>query len=74
MLRTYFIGLPVSLFTLAASPLAIAESDANELGAITVSATRANSEVGKTSQKVTVITRDEIDEQLRIEIGARGSH
>lgn len=66
MLRTYFIGLPVSLLTFAASPLAVAESDANELGAITVSATRANSEVGKTSQKITVITRDEIDEQLRI--------
>ncbi|MEE2870710.1 MAG: TonB-dependent receptor [Pseudomonadota bacterium] len=66
MLRFRRFGLPVSLLTLAVSPLALAEEDAHELGAITVSATRANSEAGKTSQKITVITRDQIEEQLRM--------
>ncbi len=65
MPRFRLIGLPISMLTLAISPLALAE-EANELGTITVSATRSNSEVGKTPQKITVISKEEIEQQLRM--------
>ncbi|WP_290524135.1 TonB-dependent receptor [Alcanivorax sp.] len=64
MPRLRHLGLPVSLLTLAASPLTFAES--NQLEAVTVSATRSNSEVGKTPQKITVISKQEIEQQLRM--------
>ncbi|KGD64210.1 Fe transport outer membrane receptor protein [Alcanivorax nanhaiticus] len=65
MPRFRLIGLPISMLTLAISPLALAE-EANELGTITVSATRSNSEVGKTPQKITVISKEDIEQQLRM--------
>ena len=64
MPRLCRFGLPVSLLTLTCAPLAMAE-DAHQLGEITVSATRANSTEGKTPQKITVINRDQIEQQLR---------
>ncbi len=66
MPRLRHLGLPVSLLTLAVSPLANAEDNTNELQAVTVSATRSNSEVGKTPQKITVISKQEIEQQLRM--------
>nr|WP_256662636.1 TonB-dependent receptor [Stutzerimonas degradans] len=44
---------------------AVAE-EATELEAITISATRARSEAGKTPQKITVISREQIEQQLAI--------
>ena len=68
MLRFYRYGLPVSLLSLACSPFALAEeaAGAHELGQITVSATRAHSTVAETPQKVLIISREEIEEQLAI--------
>ena len=68
MLRFCRYGLPVSLLSLACSPLALAEeaAGAHELGQITVSATRAHSTVDETPQKVLIISREEIEEQLAI--------
>lgn len=68
MLRFCRYGLPVSLLSLACSPFSLAEetSGAHELGQITVSATRAHSTVDETPQKVLIISREEIEEQLAI--------
>lgn len=66
MPRFRHLGLPVSLLTLSVSPLALADTNTNELQAVTVSATRSNSEAGKTPQKITVITKAEIEQQLRM--------
>ena len=56
--------LPLSLFALAA-PLQ-AETDNNTLKPVTVTATRAHSTVEESPQKITVITREEIEQQLSI--------
>jgi len=64
--RFRHLGLPVSLLTLAVSPIVFAEAENHELEAVTVSATRSNSEVGKTPQKITVISKQEIEQQLRM--------
>jgi hypothetical protein len=59
--------LSISLAALALSPLpATAADEATELEAVTISATRARSEAGKTPQKITVISREQIEQQLAI--------
>lgn len=56
--------LPLFLFTVAA-PLQ-AETNSNTLKPVTVTATRANSTVDESPQKITIITREEIERQLSI--------
>ena len=66
MLRKSCLCLSVSLATLSlASPPTVAEP-ATELETVTISATRAQSEAGKTPQKITVIDREQIEQQLAI--------
>ncbi|MCY1269319.1 Ferric aerobactin receptor precursor [compost metagenome] len=64
MFRRSPLCLSISLAMLA-TPV-FAEEDAVELEATTVSATRSHSEAGKTPQKITIITREQIEEQLAI--------
>lgn len=67
MFRRTSLCLSISLATLALSPLpATAADEATELEAVTISATRARSEAGKTPQKITVINREQIEQQLAI--------
>ena len=67
MFRRTSLCLSISLATLALSPLpATAADEATELEAVTISATRARSEAGKTPQKITVISREQIEQQLAI--------
>ena len=54
------------LATLAVPAVAAFAEQATELEMVTVSATRAGSLAGETPQKVTVITREEIEQQLAI--------
>ncbi len=57
------------LSLLLAAPLAslpAAAAEPTELEAVTISATRARSEAGKTPQKITVISREQIEQQLAI--------
>lgn len=56
--------LPLCLFAMAA-PLQ-AQADNNTLKAVTVTATRAHSTVEESPQKITIITREEIEQQLSI--------
>jgi len=56
--------LPLSFFAMAA-PLQ-AQTDNNTLKAVTVTATRAHSTVEESPQKITLITREEIEQQLSI--------
>ncbi|MCJ0972156.1 TonB-dependent receptor [Pseudomonas sp. PS1] len=66
MLRKSCLCLSVSLATLSlVSPPTVAEP-ATELETVTISATRAQSEAGKTPQKITVIDREQIEQQLAI--------
>jgi len=59
--------LSISLASLSLSSLpANAADEATELEAVTISATRARSEAGKTPQKITVISREQIEQQLAI--------
>jgi len=58
--------LSASLAVLSLYALPSLAEDAKELEAITISATRAGSEAGKTPQKITVITREQIEQQLAI--------
>ncbi|HAB04670.1 MAG TPA: TonB-dependent receptor, partial [Alcanivorax sp.] len=51
--------------TAAISTAAQAQS-ANQLEPVTVTTTRGNSEAGETPQKITVINRDEIEQQMAI--------
>ena len=67
MFRRTSLCLSIFLATLALSPLpATAADEATELEAVTISATRARSEAGKTPQKITVISREQIEQQLAI--------
>lgn len=59
--------LSISLACLAAAPVpSVLAEEVMELEVQTVSATRAKTELGKTPQKVTVITREQIEQQLAI--------
>jgi len=58
--------LSASLAVLSLYALPSLAEDAKEHEAITISATRAGSEAGKTPQKITVITREQIEQQLAI--------
>ncbi|WP_312396687.1 TonB-dependent receptor [Stutzerimonas kunmingensis] len=59
--------MSISLASLSLSSLpANAADEATELEAVTISATRARSEAGKTPQKITVISREQIEQQLAI--------
>ena len=64
--------LPLSVLSFSLLPLTAAISTAaqaqntNQLEAVTVTATRGNSQAGETPQKITVITREEIEQQMAI--------
>ena len=58
--------LSISLACLALPGVSVFAQEAVELEAVTISATRAKSEAGKTPQKITVITREQIEQQLAI--------
>jgi len=67
--RKSWLCLSISLATLSLSSipaLAKEAEEAKELEAVTISATRARSEAGKTPQKITVISREQIEQQLAI--------
>ncbi|NQD94566.1 TonB-dependent receptor [Pseudomonas sp. CrR25] len=66
MLRKSPLSLAISLACLALPGLPVFAEPAVELDAMTISATRGNSEVGKTPQKITIITREQLDQQLAI--------
>lgn len=66
MFRKSHLCLSISLASLALLSVPALAEEAAELEAITISATRARSEVGKTPQKITVISREEIEQQLKI--------
>ncbi|WP_278446803.1 TonB-dependent receptor [Stutzerimonas kunmingensis] len=67
MFRRTSLCLFISLASLSLSSLpATAADEATELEAVTISATRARSEAGKTPQKITVISREQIEQQLAI--------
>jgi len=57
---------PLAAALLAGLALPAAAQDAVELEAVTVSATRTGSVAGETPQKITVITREQIERQLAI--------
>ncbi len=65
MFRKSCLYLSISLASLSMASAALAAEPA-ELETLTVSATRAGSEVGKTPQKITVISREQIEQQLAI--------
>ncbi len=64
--------LPLSVLSFSLLPLTVAVSTAaqaqntNQLEAVTVTTTRANSTVKESPQKITVISREDIEEQLAI--------
>ncbi|WP_172143956.1 TonB-dependent receptor [Pseudomonas tumuqii] len=60
------LQLSISLACLALPGLPAFAQEAVELDAVTISATRARSEAGKTPQKITVISREQIEQQLAI--------
>ncbi|HSX89304.1 MAG TPA: TonB-dependent receptor plug domain-containing protein, partial [Pseudomonas sp.] len=60
------LHLSISLACLAMPGLPTLAQEAIELDALTISATRARSEAGKTPQKITVISREQIEQQLAI--------
>jgi len=64
--RQSCLCLSISLASLSLCSLPAVAEQATELEAITISATRARSEVGKTPQKITVISREQIEQQLAI--------
>lgn len=66
MYRQSCLCLSISLASLSLCSLPAVAEQATELEAITISATRARSEVGKTPQKITVISREQIEQQLAI--------
>ena len=65
MFKQSYLGLSISLAVLSFPGSAVAE-EAMKLDAVTISATRARSEVGQTPQKITVISREQIEQQLTI--------
>lgn len=66
MFRRTPLCISISLACLALPVLSAQAEDSLELESLTVSATRAHSEAGKTPQKITVITREQIEQQLAI--------
>jgi len=64
--RQSCLCLSISLASLSLCSLPAVAEEATELEAITISATRARSEAGKTPQKITVISREQIEQQLAI--------
>ncbi|EIK54663.1 Fe transport outer membrane receptor protein [Stutzerimonas stutzeri TS44] len=66
MYRQSCLCLSISLASLSLWSLPAVAEEAAELDAITISATRAGSEVGKTPQKITMISREQIEQQLAI--------
>lgn len=66
MYRQSCLCLSISLASLSFCSLPAVAEEATELEAVTISATRARSEAGKTPQKITVISREQIDQQLAI--------
>lgn len=66
MYRQSCLCLSISLASLSLCSLPAVAEQATELEAITISATRARSEAGKTPQKITVISREQIEQQLAI--------
>ena len=58
--------LSIALGCLAVPAMGAQAEDGLELESMTVSATRGHSELGKTPQKITVITREQIEQQLAI--------
>ena len=71
MLRLRY-SLPLSFLSFSLLPLTAAIStaaqaqDTNQLEPVTVTTTRGNSEAGEIPQKITVINRDEIEQQMAI--------
>jgi iron complex outermembrane receptor protein len=66
VLRKSRLCLAISLASLSLPGLPAFAEPAMELDAMTISATRGRSEVGKTPQKITIITREQLDQQLAI--------
>ncbi len=66
MYRQSCLCLSISLASLSFCSLPAVAEEATELEAVTISATRARSEAGKTPQKITVISREQIEQQLAI--------
>ena len=66
MFRKSSLCLSISLATLSLASLPALAAEQSELEAMTISATRAGSEAGKTPQKITVISREQIEQQLAI--------
>ncbi len=66
MFRKTRLCLSISLACLALPCATAMAEEALELDTLTINATRGKSEVGKTPQKITVITREQIEQQLAI--------
>lgn len=66
MFRKTRLSLSISLAVLALPCAPALAEEVLELEALTVNATRSKSEAGKTPQKITVITREQIEQQLAI--------
>jgi iron complex outermembrane receptor protein len=66
MPRKTRLCLAISLACLGNHALADESREKLELETMTISATRGNSEAGKTPQEITVITREQIEQQLSI--------
>jgi iron complex outermembrane receptor protein len=64
--RKSCLCLSISLASVSLSSVPAFAEEATELEAVTISATRARSEAGKTPQKITVINREQIEQQLAI--------
>lgn len=66
MYRKSPLALSLSLACLGLPGLPALAEEVAEFEAVTISATRARSEAGKTPQKITVISREQIEQQLAI--------
>lgn len=66
MFRNPCLYLSISLASLSLPAAAATPKETVELKAVTVSATRGGTEAGKTPQKITVISREQIEQQLAI--------
>lgn len=66
MFRNPCLYLSISLAGLSLPAAAATPQETVELKAVTVSATRGGTEAGKTPQKITVISREQIEQQLAI--------
>ncbi|WP_455230421.1 TonB-dependent receptor [Geopseudomonas aromaticivorans] len=66
MFRKTRLCLSISLACLALPCAPVLAEEVLELETLTVNATRGKSEAGKTPQKITVITREQIEQQLAI--------